>query len=185
MIIEKIFIFVFDLQVDSFCLGEKVCVDGFELMYIVGVWCGGVFIGIVVQEYFEFKGYKVDYIVICILFYMGIDEQLWEVCVYGEGYFVDILNVDDWVLIVDDVFDSGCLIEVLLQVLGCKCWCNFLVDICIVMVYFKLICNQIDFLLDYFIYECDEWLVFLYEFCGLGEDEFVLFGLLVDLRGGD
>lgn len=185
MSIEKTFISATDLLADSFRLGEKVRADGFEPTHIVGVWRGGAPIGIAVQEYLEFKGHKADHIAIRTSSYTGIDEQSREVRVYGEGYLVDTLNADDRVLIVDDVFDSGRSIEALLQVLDRKCRRNLPADIRIATVYFKPTRNQTDLLPDYFIHECDEWLVFPHELCGLSEEDLASSGLPADLGGGD
>lgn len=48
---------------------------------------------------------------------------------------------------------------------------NMLKDICIVCFYYKLVNNKIDIVLDYFVNESDDWLVFLYEIVDMSEEE--------------
>lgn len=118
---SKIYLNVQGLLDDLFKLVVQVYDLGFELMFIIVVWCGGVFIGIVVQEYLVFYGIEIDNIVIRILFYQGIDDQVKEVKVYGLNYLVKNIQYQDRLFIVDDVFDSGCFVQVII---------NKLIDLC-------------------------------------------------------
>ena len=167
----KTYISADELLADSFRLGRDVLESGFRPTHIVGVWRGGAPIGIAVQEFLAFKGVDTDHISIRTSSYTGIDTQAREVKVHGEGYLVDTLNADDRVLIVDDVFDSGRSIEALLRVLKAKCRRNYPADVRIATVYYKPSRNQTDLTPDFFRHECDEWLVFPHELCGLTPEE--------------
>ncbi|MBR9824766.1 MAG: hypoxanthine phosphoribosyltransferase [Alphaproteobacteria bacterium] len=182
MTIEKTFISADALLADSFRLAQTVLDSGFAPTHIVGVWRGGAPVGIAVQEYLEYKGADADHIAIRTSSYTGIDQQSREVKVYGEGYLVDTLNAEDRILIVDDVFDSGRSVEAILRVLRAKLRRNFPADIRIATVYYKPTRNQTDLTPDYFIHECDDWLVFPHELCGLGPEEIVTKG--IDLPTG-
>ena len=91
--------------------------------------------------------------------------------VYGEGYLVDTLDAADRVLIVDDVFDSGRSIEAILRVLKSKLRRNYPVDTRIATVYFKPERNTTELAPEFFVHECDDWLVFPHELCGLSPEE--------------
>jgi len=172
---DKIYISADQLLADSFRLGQQILESGFKPTHIVGVWRGGAPIGIAVQEYLEFKGIETDHISIRTSSYTGIDEQS-DVHVYGEGYLVDTLNADDRLLIVDDVFDSGRSIDALLKVLNAKCRRNFPAEAKIATVYFKPSRNTTDLTPDFYLHECDDWLVFPHELCGLSDEEVALKG---------
>jgi hypoxanthine phosphoribosyltransferase len=175
MAIDKTYITADGLLADSFRLGQQILESGFRPTHIVGVWRGGAPIGIAVQEYLDFKGVETDHIAIRTSSYTGIDSQS-DVHVYGEGYLVDTLNADDRVLIVDDVFDSGRSVESLLHVLKAKCRRNYPTDVRIATVYYKPARNKTETTPDFYMHECDDWLVFPHELCGLTEEEIMLKG---------
>lgn len=179
--VEKTYITANDLLIDSFRLAQSVLTSGFRPTHIVGVWRGGAPVGIAVQEFLEFKGFRSDHIALRTSSYTGIDQQAKEVRVFGEGYLVDTLNAEDRVLIVDDVFDSGRSVEAILRVLRQKLRRNLPADIRIATVYFKPLRNQTDLRPNYVVHECDDWLVFPHELCGLSPQELACKGLELDL----
>lgn len=83
------------------------------------------------------------------------------------GYIIDNISYDDNLLILDDVFDMGFSIDVVLWELREKCWCNMLDIIKVGMVYYKFGKCKIEWVLDYYVYLMDDWFVFLYELYGL------------------
>lgn len=88
-------------------------------------------------------------------------------------YIIENVNVDNLLLIVDDVFDFGCSIFVLKEKFFELMCLNLLCDICVVCFYYKFKNLKVDMVFDYYIYEFDEWLVFLYELLGLILDEII------------
>ena len=177
MSIEKIYISANDLLADSFRLGGRVIESGFRPTHIIGVWRGGAPVGIAVQEFLEYSGIDTDHIAIRTSSYTGIDKQEREVKVYGEGYLVDTLNAEDRILIVDDVFDSGRSVEAILRVLQAKLRRNYPADVRIATVYYKPARNKTQLKPDYFLHECDGWLVFPHEICGLTPEEIAAKGM--------
>ena len=165
-----------DLLADSFRLARQIFESGFAPTHIVGVWRGGAPVGIAVQEYLEYAGLKTDHIAIRTSAYTGIDAMAREVKVYGEGYLVDTLNAEDRVLIVDDVFDTGRSIEALLRVLAQKCRRNLPGTIGIATVFYKPQRNKTALKPDFFVEECEDWLVFPHEICGLTPEEIAMKG---------
>ncbi|MDG1418587.1 MAG: phosphoribosyltransferase family protein [Maricaulis sp.] len=183
MDIKKIYISADGLLADSFRLAQQILASGYRPTHIVGVWRGGAPVGIAVQEYLEFKGNETDHISIRTASYTGIDEQA-DVHVYGEGYLVDTLNAEDRLLIIDDVFDSGRSVESLLHVLKAKCRRNYPGEVKVATVYYKPERNKTETTPDYFIHECDDWLVFPHEICGLSDEEIAAKGEVGEVLKG-
>lgn len=183
MDIKKIYISADGLLADSFRLAQQILASGYRPTHIVGVWRGGAPVGIAVQEYLEFKGNETDHISIRTASYTGIDEQA-DVHVYGEGYLVDTLNTEDRLLIIDDVFDSGRSVESLLHVLKAKCRRNYPGEVKVATVYYKPERNKTETTPDYFIHECDDWLVFPHEICGLSDEEIAAKGEVGEVLKG-
>ena len=104
--------------------------------------------------------------------------------VYGEGYLVDTLNAEDRLLIIDDVFDSGRSVESLLHVLKAKCRRNYPGEVKVATVYYKPERNKTETTPDYFIHECDDWLVFPHEICGLSDEEIAAKGEVGEVLKG-
>jgi uncharacterized protein len=168
---EKTFISAQSLLQDSFELGLQVVKSGFRPTFLVGVWRGGAPIGITVQEVLEFHGVNCDHIAIRTSSYSGIDQQSRTVRVHAIDYLVSMLNADDGLLLIDDVFDSGRSLEAVIAELGRRCRRNLPERIRIATVYYKPTRNQSSLKPDYFVRETDRWLVFPHEICGLTREE--------------
>ena len=169
--IPKTFISAQSLLQDSFELGLQVLKSGFRPSFLVGVWRGGAPIGITVQEILEFHGVNCDHIAIRTSSYTGIDQQSRTVRVHAIDYLVSMLNADDGLLLIDDVFDSGRSLEAVIAELRRRCRRNLPDQIRIATVYYKPSRNQSSLRPDYFVRETDHWLVFPHEICGLTRDE--------------
>ena len=117
----KIFISANDLLADSLRLGMQVIDSGFRPTHLVGIWRGGAPVGIAVQELLDYHGHHCDHIAIRTSAYSGIDEQKKEVRVFALSYPVSVLNPDDKLLVIDDVFDTGRSVEAFLDALKSRC----------------------------------------------------------------
>jgi hypoxanthine phosphoribosyltransferase len=169
--IPKTFISAQSLLQDSFELGRQVVESGFRPSFLVGVWRGGAPIGITVQEVLEYNGVTCDHIAIRTSSYMGIDEQSRTVRVHALDYLVSMLDADDGLLLIDDVFDSGRSLEAVIAELRRRCRRNLPEQIKIATVYYKPSRNRSSLRPDYFVHETDRWLVFPHEICGLTREE--------------
>ena len=169
--IPKIWLTADDLLADSFRLARLVIDSGFAPTHIVGIWRGGAPVGIAVQELLAFHGIDSDHIAIRTSSYTGIDQQEKQVRVFALSYLINTLNPDDRLLVIDDVFDTGRSIEAFLDVLRGKCRHNMPREVRIATVYYKPARNQTALTPDFFVHECDDWLVFPHEICGLTEAE--------------
>jgi uncharacterized protein len=172
--IPKTFISAQSLLQDSFELGRQVVASGFRPSFLVGVWRGGAPIGITVQEVLEYHGVICDHIAIRTSSYSGIDQQSRTVRVHAIDYLVSMLNADDGLLLIDDVFDSGRSLEAVIAELRRRCRRNIPDQIRIATVYYKPARNRSSLRPDYFVHETDRWLVFPHELCGLTREEILM-----------
>lgn len=156
---------------DSFRLANQVIDSGFAPTHIVGIWRGGAPVGIAVQELLEYRGIECDHIAIRTSSYSGIDRSEPTVRVFALGYLVDTLAPEHRLLVIDDVFDSGRSIEAFLAELAARCRHNMPRDVRIATVYWKPRRNRTALRPHFFVHECDDWLVFPHEICGLSEAE--------------
>jgi len=169
--VEKTFISADSLLRDSIELGLKVVRSGFRPSFLVGVWRGGAPIGIAVQEILEYNGIECDHISIRTSSYFGLDQQAKTVRVHALDYLVSVLNAEDRLLLIDDVFDSGRSLEAVIAELRRRCRRNLPEQIRIATAYYKPARNRSSLVPDYFVRAADQWLVFPHEMHGLTREE--------------
>ncbi|MCZ8173400.1 MAG: phosphoribosyltransferase [Novosphingobium sp.] len=169
--VDKVYLTADRLLEDSFALANQVLDSGFVPTHIVGIWRGGAPVGIAVQELLAYRGVETDHIAIRTASYSGIDKQDKEVRVYALGYLIDVLNPEDRLLVIDDVFDTGRSVEAFLRELKVRCRHNMPQTVKVATAYYKPSRNQTDMVPDYFVHRTEEWLVFPHEICGLTEEE--------------
>ncbi len=90
---------------------------------------------------------------------------------FTAGNLVDVLNPEDRLLLIDDVFDSGRSIRALLKELKQRCRNNMPDEVKVATVYYKPSRNVTDLTPDFFVHETNDWLIFPHEINGLTEDE--------------
>ncbi len=168
---EKLFVSAEDLLKDSFELGLQIFETGYRPSFIVGVWRGGTPVGIAVQEVLELLGCETNHFAIRTRSYETMDKQSKNVTVYGLQHLVDTINVDDQLLIIDDIFDSGRSVDAIIQKLKEKCRRNTPSDIRVATVYYKPKRNKTARVPDFYLHETDEWTVFPHELEGCSTDE--------------
>ena len=88
-----------------------------------------------------------------------------------RGGAPSMLDADEGLLLIDDVFDSGRSLEAVVAELRRRCRRNIPEQIRIATVYYKPSRNQSSLRPDYFVRETDHWLVFPHELCGLTREE--------------
>jgi hypoxanthine phosphoribosyltransferase len=154
----------------SFGLGKLVFNSGFKPTFIVALWRGGATVGINVQEFLKWKGVNPDHIAIRTSSYEG-QTQNKEIRVHGLEYIVKHANVDDNLLIVDDVFDTGRSIAAVLDKIKRKMRNNTPKNIKVATVFYKPENVKVDIRPDYYVEVTGEWLVFPHEIEGMSIDE--------------
>jgi len=169
--VEKIFISANSLLRDSIELGLRVVRSGFRPTFLVAIWRGGAPIGIAVQEILEYNGIECDHVAIRTSSYTGIDQQNREVRVHAVDYLVSVLNAEDQLLLIDDVFDSGRSLEAVIGELRRRCRRNLPGKIRIATIYYKPERNRSALQPDYYLQSTNRWLVFPHEIQGLTRQE--------------
>ena len=113
---DKQYLSADQLLADSFRLAERVVASGYSPTMIIAIWRGGVPIGIAVQEFLAFCGIETDHIAIRTSSYAAdIDQRLGGIRVHGLNYLIKNVTVEDRLLIVDDVFDTGRTIDAVIS----------------------------------------------------------------------
>ncbi len=173
---EKRFIKESDLLEDSYRLAVQIYKSGYRPDFIVGVWRGGSTVGIYVQECLQYLGVETDHIAIRTS-YRGMHDYLQklkeggEVRAHGLQYLFEKMNANDNLLIVDDVYSTGRNVAAVIDRLQAKTRRNMSNDLRIAAPYYRSQFNTSNQVPDYFLHECQEWLVLPYELTGLSDDE--------------
>ena len=91
---------------DCFRLARAIWDDGLRPDFLIALWRGGAPPGIVIQEYFRWRGHDP--------YHTAIRTQSLEGVRHGGGYdikgiehVIDVVEADQQMLIVDDFFDTG------------------------------------------------------------------------------
>ena len=160
-----------ELLEDAFELGARVLESGFRPSFIVAIWRGGAPIGIAVQELLDYIGVESDHIAIRTSSYSGIDGRSSEVRVHGLNYLLKNIEREDRLLIVDDVFDTGRTIDVVIETLREKARRNAPREIRVAVPFYKPSRNLTERVPDYYLHETEEWIKFPHSLEGLTAEE--------------
>lgn len=175
--IEKTFVSAEGLLQDSFELALRIHESDFRPSFILGVWRGGAPVGIAVQEVLETLDCPTNHFAIRTASYgarttsFDGDEVLPDVQVMGLQHVVDVVNAEDRLLIIDDIFDSGRSVDAIIREVRARCRKNTPEDIRVATIYYKPMRNLTDRTPDFYVHETDEWTVFPHELRGCSEDE--------------
>jgi len=175
--IEKVFVSAEELLRDSFELALRIHESDFHPSFILGVWRGGTPVGIAVQEVLETLDCPTNHFAIRTASYgartssFDGEEVLPEVKVYGLQHVVDVIDSEDSLLIIDDIFDSGRSVDAIIREVQARCRKNTPTEIKVATIYYKPKRNLTDRVPDFYVHETDEWTVFPHELRGCSEDE--------------
>jgi len=126
------------------------------------LWRGGAPVGMVVHEFFSYKGIELRQIVIKAGSYSGIGKR-GELSIEGMDDVLSSIKVDDKILVVDDIYDTGNTLKKVRELLLRRTQ-----NIRIATLYLK---KGHDKGPDYYIREVKNWLVFPHELLGLSPAE--------------
>jgi hypoxanthine phosphoribosyltransferase len=163
---EKRYITPAALLEDAFVLGWQVFASGFRPDYILGVWRGGTPVAIAVQELLQLLGVQADHAAIRTRSYSGIGRREQRVQVDGLDYVTARLQPGAALLLVDDVHDTGLSLQQVVADLR-SCRAGRTADIRLATPWYKPGNNRCNSPPDYFLHQCDDWLVFPHELEGL------------------
>lgn len=175
---DKIFISPNRLYLDSFRLARKIYKSGFMPDFLIGLWRGGTPPGIIVHEYFRYKGINPYHTAIKTQSYKGI-KMRGEVEIKGMEHVIQELKAEHKLLIVDDVWDTGFTIKKVLEFLEERMG-DKMPQTKVAVVYFKKDKNQVEIEPDYYWRILNGWIVFPHELEGLTREEIRKKGKLIE-----
>jgi len=167
--IPKLFVDGNEMFLDSYKLARQVYDDGFRPTIIVGLWRGGTPIGIAVEEFFRVQGVESFHTAMKTESYSGIGQRR-EVTVKGLRDVIEVVNSEDQLLLVDDIFDSGKTVKTVIEEIK-KLARKNTPTIKVACLYYKPKANKTDITPNYWLKETEDWVVFPHEVQGLTHDE--------------
>ena len=171
--VSKEFIKANELVRDSFALAKKIYDSGYRPEVLLVLWRGGTPVGIVIHEFFAYRGLQTYHAAIKAESYRGIEKRI-EPRVEHLDSVLDVVKKDSRVLVVDDIFDTGCTVKRVRAMLGKKTS-----NVKIATLYYKPGQNMTDIVPDFYMRETEHWVVFPHELMDLSpaeirvKDEFI------------
>jgi uncharacterized protein len=165
MTVEKEFVRADDQVRDSFGLARQIFDSGFVPDVLVVLWRGGTPVGIVIHEFLLYKGIETYHTALKSESYVGIDQRGEPRVEHIEGLLSQV-NPQSRVLVVDDIFDSGCTMKKVTELLAPS-----VAEIRLATLYYKPESNTTDLVPDYYVRQTDRWIVFPHELMDLTPDE--------------
>ncbi|MDD5502725.1 MAG: phosphoribosyltransferase family protein [Candidatus Thermoplasmatota archaeon] len=166
---EKLYVDANSLLSDSMRLARKVWDSGFRPDRIIALWRGGTPVGIAVHEFLKVKGAKMEHMAIKAQSYVKF-EQTGKVDIIGIEHVVEGIKQGEKLLVVDDVFDTGLTMEAVARAIKESCK-EKRPDVRTATVYYKPLNNRTSIKPDFYVKECNGWIVFPHEIEGLSDEE--------------
>lgn len=158
-----------EFLVDSFRLARKIWDDGYRPDFLVGLWRGGAPPGIVIQEFFRWKGHDP--------YHTAIRTQSLEGVLYGNGFdikgfehVIDVVEAEHQLLLVDDFFNTGRTAYEVIRHLRGKARRNT-PEVRVAAVYYRPEARRFLVGPDYYLHEVDEPPRLPYRLTELSEEE--------------
>ena len=164
---EKIFIKPDDLLLDAFTLARQVYDSGFIPEVLVVLWRGGTPVGIVLHEFLLYKGIETYHTALKAESYTGIEKRI-DVRIEHMEALLKVVKPGSNVLIIDDIFDTGCTMKKVKDLLEPKT-----THIKLATLYYKQGTNLVDLAPDFYARETAEWIVFPHELMDLSPADLV------------
>jgi len=162
---EKIYIRPDDLLRDSFLLARLIYRSGFHPQVLLVLWRGGTPVGIAVHEFLLYKGIAADHTVVKAESYTGVEQRI-EPRIESLEPLLARLSPDSRVLVIDDIFDTGCTLSAVCAALRTKT-----PHVRTATLYARQGHSRTALRPDYCLRETDRWVVFPHELAGLTPEE--------------
>jgi len=166
----KLFVDARTLLLNSVRLAKKIWDSGFRPDYIIGVWRGGTPPGVAIHEFFRLRGMEPYHTTMKTQSYRGMQRGDAGVEVKGLGHVIDVVNADENLLLVDDVFDTGHTMVAILDEIR-RCARRNTPTCRTATVYYKPEKNETDIEPDYYAIADNRWIVFPHELESLTDEE--------------
>ena len=168
---NKYYIDANTLLAQSFQLAKEIYDSDFTPTALIALWRGGTPIGIAIHEGLSYLGVPTKHFALRTSYYDNNNQRQENVQIDNFGIIAEQLNINDSLLIVDDVFDSGNTIQALLEKLVKSNSIATPKEIRIATPYFKPSNNNTNLKPDFYLHETDKWIVFPHELHGLTKQE--------------
>ena len=165
---NKVFIKPDELLLDAFALARQVYDSGFVPDVLVVLWRGGTPIGVVLHEFLLYKGIETYHTALKAESYTGIGKRI-DVQIERMDALLEAVKPESRVLIIDDIFDTGCTMQKVRNLLLSKT-----AHIKLATLYCKQGTNLTDLTPDFYMRETAEWIVFPHELMDLSTEELAL-----------
>jgi len=142
--------------------------------YLLGIWRGGTYPGIFCHEFFKFKGLHMFHFPIKTEFYKGTDQVKNKVSVWGIDDIIEVVNADDRLLIIDDVWDRGWSLCTVMNEIKKRAR-NNAPEIKTAVVFYKPDKNETELEPDYRVAKTNRWIIFPHELEDLEQKEIASF----------
>ena len=162
---HKIYLSANELMSDSFRLGKLILDSGWRPDVLIALWRGGTPVGVAVHELLLYAGVPTLHMAVKCQSYTGIGQRGEVGFENADALFAQI-RPDHRVLVVDDIFDSGCTARAALRLLEPRA-----AEVRLATLYWKPRATQTGLRPDYHVRETDAWIVFPHELEGLTPDE--------------
>lgn len=162
---DKEYIRADDLVRDAFSLARQIYDTGYVPDVLLVLWRGGTPVGIVVHEFLLYKGIDTYHSVVKAVSYQGIGRRV-APRIEDLDRVLDAIDDQAHVLVIDDIFDTGCTVKEVHRRLSAKTG-----NIKIATLYFKESTNQTDRVPDFYLRKTSKWIVFPHELMDLTDDE--------------
>jgi hypoxanthine phosphoribosyltransferase len=162
---EKIYLSANELLLDSFRLGKMILDSGWRPDVLIALWRGGTPVGVAVHELLLCRGVPTIHMALKCQSYTGIGKR-GQVLLEDTGELCRPISRSHRVLVVDDIFDSGCTAQAVVDLLTPRA-----AEVRLAMLYWKPGANRTRLRPDYHVRTTDAWIVFPHELEGLTPDE--------------
>lgn len=166
---NRVYLSADQLLADSYRLALDIVDSGFRPQLLIGIWRGGAPVAIAVHEMLCYLGFGCDHMPVRTSSYDGIGQRNREVKAFGMDCLPPLADCGR-ILLVDDVFDTGCSLQHIVDELH-KRHGNQSVDIRIATPWYKPDNNLTPLTPDFYLQQTADWLVFPHELDGLAADE--------------
>jgi len=158
-----------DYLIDCFRLARMIWDDGCRPDFLIGLWRGGAPPGIVIHEFFRWKGHDP--------YHTAIRTQSLEGVASGNGFDIkgfdhvlDVVEAEHQLLLVDDFFNTGRTIHEVIRYLRQKTRRNA-PEVRVATVYYRAPQRRSPVGPDYYLHEVEESPLLPYRLTQLSQDD--------------
>jgi hypoxanthine phosphoribosyltransferase len=158
-----------DYLVDSFHLARKIWDDGYRPDFLIGLWRGGAPPGIVIQEFFRWKGHDPYHTAIRTQSLEGVGQG-GGFDIKGFEHVLDVVEAGDQMLLVDDVLNTGQTVYEVVRYLRQRARRNA-PEVRVATVYYRPQQRRFPVCPDYYLHEVDDPPALPYRLTQIAEDD--------------